>query len=329
MQTIGRTKSDLRVALNTFLVTLPTDAPLRGVIASREVTTRIALFDRIDAVAVGMQRAYSHAERLARWASLMVAVVVPLKLMPIEALLPSWASLIVNALWLLSIFLTLLAIGWISLRRPVAQRMQHRAQAERVRADVFRTIIRLSAAVPGALAEGLACFKSAHLNWHIDYYLRRAQQLRDTYATAARTTARVRLSGYALSACAALIGLIAIANVLAALGFPVPYLPFFQWFVVNEPDRWQLGLNAASLSILAFANSLAPAGSIDSDIRNVSTYPWAASELKRQEIKELPQAEIAANEGRMSEVVAFCETVQAVIDAEHLAWVSTSLLSEE
>jgi hypothetical protein len=329
MQTIDRAKSDLRLALNKFLTTLPPDAPLREVVTSREVATQIATFDRIDAVAVAMQRAYSHAERLARWASLLVAVVVPLKLMPIEGLLPSWSSMIVNGLWLLSIFLTLLAIGWISLRQPVAQRMQHRAQAERVRADVFRAIIRLSPNVPGALEQGVACFKSAHLNWHIDYYLRRAQELRDNYATAARTTARVRTAGYFLSGCAALIGLIAIANIITALGFSVPYLSLFQWFVVSEPDRWQLGLNAASLSILAFASSLSPVGTIDSDIRNVSTYPWAANELTRQRVKELPLAEISAASGKVAEVVRFCETVQSVIDAEHLAWVSTSLLPEE
>lgn len=205
MQTIDRTKSDLRLALNTFLATLPPDAPLHGVVTSREVATRIALFDRIDSVAVGMQRAHSYAERLARWASLLVVVVVPLKLIPIEVVLPSWWSMLVNVLWLLSMFLTLLAIGWISLRRPVAQRMQHRAQAERVRADVFRAIVRLSAAVPGALRQGLACVKTAHLNWHIDYYLRRTQQLRDSYAIAARTTARVRGAGYLLSGCAALL----------------------------------------------------------------------------------------------------------------------------
>lgn len=328
MQTIARTKSDLRLALNTFLVTLPADAPLRAVIASREVATRVALFDGTDAAAVGMQRTYSRAGRLARWASLLVAVVVPLKLLPIETLVPSWSSLAINALWMLSILLTLLAIGWISLRRPVGQRMQYRAQAERVRADVFRAIIRMSADAPRALSEGLACFKSAHLDWHIDYYLRRSQDLRDKYALAARTTARVRVAGYLLSGGAALLGLVAIANFAAALGFSVPYLSYFQWLIVTEPDRWQLGLNAAALSILAFANSLSPIGSIDSDVRNVSTYPWAANELKRQRMKELPAAETAAAKGGAADVVAFCETVQSIIDAEHLAWVSTSSLPD-
>jgi hypothetical protein len=328
MQTIDRVKSDLRVALDKFLATLPPDAPLRRVVASREIDAEIALFDGADSRAVAMQRAYSHAERLVRWASLLVAVVVPLKLMPTEAFLPSWSSSVVNALWLISIFLTLLAIGWISMRRPVAQRLARRAQAERARANVFRAIIRLSASLPGALAEGLACFKSAHLDGHIAYYLRRAQELRDTYAITARTTAGVRVAGYLLAGGAALLGLVAIANVSVALGIPVPYSPFFQWFVVNEPDRWQLGLNAASLSVLAFANSLSPAGSIDSDIRNVSTYPWAANELKRLRAKELPMAEMCADGGKVAEVVVFCEAVQTVIDTEHLAWVSTSLLPE-
>jgi hypothetical protein len=202
--------------------------------------------------------------------------------------------------------------------------MQYRAEAERTRADVFRAIVRKSAEAPAALMEALACFKSAHLDWHIDYYLRRSQDLRDKYALAAQTSARVRVAGYLLSGGAALLALAAIANFAAALGFSVPFLSYFQWLVVTEPDRWQLGLNAAALSILAFANSLSPVGSIDSDVRNVSTYPWAASELKRQRTKELPLAETAAARGAAADVVAFCEAVQSIIDAEHLAWVSAS-----
>jgi hypothetical protein len=46
-------------------------------------------------------------------------------------------------------------------------------------------------------------------------------------------------------------------------------------------------------------------------------------------VKELPLAEMSAASGKVAEVVRFCENVQSVIDAEHLAWVSTSLLPEE
>ena len=60
---------------------------------------------------------------------------------------------------------------------------------------------------------------------------------------------------------------------------------------------------------------------MDQDDRNASSYELAAAELDRLSGNDLKNAMAAAREGRGSEVIAFCERVQTVLSAEHLAWI--------
>jgi dihydroorotase-like cyclic amidohydrolase len=59
---------------------------------------------------------------------------------------------------------------------------------------------------------------------------------------------------------------------------------------------------------------------MDQDDRNASCYALTAEELQRLKDSNLRSAENAAASGNVAEVMAFCENVQKVLDAEHLAW---------
>ena len=59
---------------------------------------------------------------------------------------------------------------------------------------------------------------------------------------------------------------------------------------------------------------------MDQDDRNAACYGLTAEKLQSLRDRGLRSAEEAANSGRPAEVMAFCEAVQGILDAEHLAW---------
>jgi hypothetical protein len=88
--------------------------------------------------------------------------------------------------------------------------------------------------------------------------------------------------------------------------------------VIPESGRWQLGLGTMASSLLAFASARS---FMDQDDRNASCYELAAAELDRLLASDWEKAAAAAGEGKAGDVIAFCERVQSVLSAEHLAWI--------
>jgi hypothetical protein len=303
-------RSDLRQALDQHLGGSP-GTPLRTVIRSPDIESRLVRFDAADQVAIKEQGSYRSFGRFALWATMIGTVVGALLLLPID--LAEWPRRIVEALHALAMILTFIAVFWISLRKSVSQWMQARAEAERARADVFRAILRSGAGANELLAPALACFKDAHLDWQLNFFKRRGAQHRQSAGNAAP----YRVVGYALLTAALFLGFVGIAHLATELGWWPELKSTLQSLPLHEPGRWQLGLGAIASSILAFASARS---FMDQDDRNASCYALAAVELERIKRNDLAKAEAAAAAGNVADVLAFAERVQTILDAEHLAW---------
>jgi hypothetical protein len=308
------TASDLRQALQLHLAKLAPDAPVRGAIAAPDVEDRIAKFDAADAIALREQSAYRRLGRFGLWAMLTGAIAGALVLLPLETMVPSRTRYAIEALQGVALIVTFVAIGWISVRKSVGQWMKARALAEGMRADVFRAVMRSGVSVPELLPAALDCFKDAHLDWQLGYFRKRGRQ----HARAAGNLAPLRVLGYLLSALALVLAGIGLINLAAEMGFTMGALTgWARRWAITESGRWQLGLGVIGSSVLAFASART---FMDQDERNASCYASVREKLESMERDELPAAEQAARGGKAADVMAFCEKVQTILDAEHLAW---------
>lgn len=310
----SKSKSDLRQALDAYL-NKPEGEPLRSIVAAREIEERLAEFDRADAIAIRKQRSYRRLGRFALWAMMTGAVVGALVLLPIDQWIAGRPRKIIEALQALALILTFIAIFWIGIRQSVGQWMQSRAEAERLRADFFRAIMRAGADGRDLLSPALACFRDAHLDWQLGFFKRRGLQHRQSAGHATP----YKIVGYlllALAVCLGVVGLVNLADDFGLSPWP-PVKTVAQWLLPSEHERWQLGLGAIASSVLAFASART---FMDQNDRNASCYALAAAELERMRATDLPKAEVAAESENVTDVMSFCEKVQKILDAEHLAW---------
>lgn len=311
------TLSDLRQALDLFL-RKPEAEPLQAVVSSSEIEGKVAQFDQLDATAIKKQRAYRRLGRFALWTMMVGAIVGALMLLPIEQWIDGRPRKLIEGFHALALILTFVAILWIGWRQSVGQWMQARAEAEKIRAEVFRAIVAVGADRKELLAPALACFKDAHLDWQLGFYQRRGGQHR----SAAGLATPYRIAGYlllALSVCLGAIGLMNLAEELGVSLWP-SVKTAAQGLLPTNHGRWQLGLGAIASSILVFASART---FMDQNDRNAACYALAAEKLQHLKSAELPKAERAAQSGSYSDVRAFCEDVQRILDAEHLAWLFT------
>ncbi len=309
-------RSDLRQALDLHLGKLPADAPLRALLTLPEIEHKLSEFDAADAIAIEEQRSYRRLGRFALRAMMVGALIGALALLPLDRWIDGWLRRAIELVQALALIVTFVAVMWSGWRQSVGQWMHSRAQAEKLRADVFRAIVQRGASDAKALlAPALACFKDAHLDWQLGYYRKSGREHR----RAAGNATPYKIVAYLLTGVSVVLGVIGLVNFAAELGFPLPRAAsWFRSLAVPEAGRWQLGLGAMASSILAFASARS---FMDQDDRNASCYELAAKELERLGANDLPRAEAAAREGRAGEVTAFCESVQTVLSAEHLAWI--------
>ena len=205
------------------------------------------------------------------------------------------------------------AVIWLWLRKPAGYWMEFRAEAETIRAEVFRAIIDIGAA-KGLLAQALDCFGDAHLRWQSKFYKRRGPE----HDKAAGHMTPVRIVGYLLLLAALVLGFAGLVKMIAEWGLSwQPLTAAVAWIPLERPGSWQLGLGAMASSILAFASARSY---MDQDERNAECYKHAANQLDKLEAHDLPVAEVGAIAGKADEVRAFCEQVQAILSAEHNAW---------
>ena len=309
-----RKPSDLRTALDSYLVQLPSDAPIRNVLTSPDIENLLAKFDRSDWTAIRKQTSFRRASHLALWAGFIGAVVSALGLLPLDRWLSGWSPDVVNVLKMASTFLMSVAIMWLSFRQSGVRWFRARSEAEKARAGVFEAIIRAGAANKPLLPQALACFNSAHLEWQLGFFEKRGGEHRE----AARKIAKFHLMGRVLWVISALLGLVALLNLAAAFGFTIPILSaVLPWLVVADVHRWHVGLDAMAASILAFASERS---TVDRNTRNASYYALAAADLQQVKNAALKQAIEAAERGDDGVVIDFRNRVQNVLDAEHRVW---------
>jgi uncharacterized protein DUF4231 len=308
--------SDLRQAIKAHLETVPADAPIRTVLASPDIETRLAQFEWADAMAVKEQRSYRRFRMLSLWATMLGTVVGALFLLPIEQSIDGWPRTAFQVLQAAALVLALAATIWIGMRQQVGQWLKARALAERMRADLFRAVMRAGAEGNRLLAPALACFRDAHLDRQLAFYTERGER----YRKSAGNSSPYRMTGYVLLAVAVALGSVGIINLAARLDWWPLIEIAMQWLRVEHPERWQLGLGAMASSILAFASARS---FMDLDDRNASFYANTAAQLQRLRTTDLVDAEAAAAAANVSEVLEFCEKVQTLLDTEHLAWTFT------
>jgi uncharacterized membrane protein len=303
--------SDLRLALDLHFKQYP-DSPIQAVVASPDIKAKLADFDKADATALQEQRSYRRFGRFALWSMLIGTIIGAVALLPIT--ISSELRSFLEASQGLAMMSTFVAVTWIWLRRPAGHWMQSRAAAEMIRGEVFRTLIEAGAQAKDLLAPALYCFRDAHLKWQLGFYRKRGPEHR----RAAGHLTPLRVAGYVLLFAALLCGFAGLVKFAAQWGWSWPPLAgALEWIPLERPGRWQLGLGAIASSILAFASARSY---MDQDDRNATCYELAARELEALERDGLPKAEAAANAGRDDDVRAFCSKVQAVLFAEHNAW---------
>ena len=304
----------MRDALGLHLGRLPESAPLRGVVASDAVQKPLALFEKADATAIREQRTYRRFGRLALWSTMAGTVVGALVLLPVDHWIAGWPRLVIQGVQAVALALSLVATLWVGWRQSVGRWLRARAVAEGLRGDVFRAIVQAGAGARDLLAPALACFKEAHLEWQLGYYTRRGAQHRRS----AGNTAPYKLLGYLILAVAVCVGVVGFIDLVAKFEWSWgPVATAAQWFAFEHSGRWQLGLGVMATSILAFANARS---FLDQDERHAVLCELAAERLQDIERAEMAEAEAAAASGEADAVVAFCQKVQGIMSAEHLAW---------
>lgn len=315
MPTSRSTTSDLRQALQLHLRDLPAEAPIRAILATPAVEAKLAEFDAADAIAIREQRAYRRLNRFALWSMLVGALIGALVLLPLDTWIDGLPRKTIEALQALALILAVIAVMWSSWRRSVGRWMHSRAQAEALRADVFRAIMQSGARDKERLQPALACFKDAHLDWQLGFYKKRGRE----HHHAAGAATPYKMAAYLLTGVSVLLGIVGLANLAAELGISIPYVSgWLRSLLVPQSGRWQIGLGTMASSLLAFASARS---FMDQDDRNAACYELAAAELDRLSGDGLQGATAAARDGRADEVLAFCERIQAVLSAEHLAWI--------
>jgi hypothetical protein len=305
--------SDLREALALHLAKLPQDAPIHSVIASPSIEDKLTRFDAADALAVYEQKSYRRLGRLTLWSTMAATVIGALILLPIDKEVAGWPRRVIEASQALALTLTAVTIVWVALHQSVGRWLGARAEAEFIRAEVFRAIM-AAAESRGQLPAGLACFKDAQLDWQLGYFRKRGAQHRK----ASGLTNRYRVLGYLLMAVPVSFGAAGLIVLLGDLGWFMPALSeAARQIIPPQHGRWQLGLGAMASSVLAFA---AARSLMDQDDRIGACYQLMERRLQAIRTDDLPAAEAAAAAGDVETVRSFCARVQTILDAEHLSW---------
>ena len=330
----GVPRSDLRRALDRFVTH---GAPTEGILAvlgSAPVERQLAMFDRLDALALAEQRRYWRAGWITRRASLLSVVVAPFLLLSADGMLPAAWGIGAHVLHSVMLGLTALTLLAMVLRRPVGRWKQARYQAEKARAEVFRLIVR-SSADPAQLQQALACFRIAHLDWQTQFYCQRIADLprrvdADRRSLARSLLARVMLA-VGLLAVGISAGLSAVLSAVVPHGLPLPDVPALH--VLESLRHWPL--HGAAFSLLAFAGARSWARDLRStralspvNAHHRALYRWAKAELQRLG-GELGRIEKAAAAGDLGAVLEFRDRVQYVLDAENLIWAMESAEQEQ
>lgn len=305
-----------REAIDCYVAGLPEEAPLRDIVTSEAVQAKLAEFEAADDEAVKHQNHYRISGRTALWATTASTLIGAVLLLPIEKWLPAVPRGIAGLLQTLALIITFVAIRWISNRKYVDRWMASRAQAERMRGDVFRAILE-APPPPGATAESLNAEKhklivACHVNDQLGYYDSRERK----HLNAASSMTPFRIVGYVLSGLAILLGLMATVQVAVELRFAVPSaLQGIAQIFVNEggATRLQLCLGTIASCLLAHGSAKTL---MDQDERNAALYRRTAAKI----CEVLARYEESVGTADAATLRAWYTDVRRAMQEEHGAW---------
>jgi hypothetical protein len=307
---------DQRPQIERALAALPPDAPLRQVVDAHD--DKLRAYELANDAATRAQQFYKRWGITALLLTTIAALLSATTLFPIERYYPQIVALrpYVSGLQSAANVVALVIVWRLAGSGAIGRWMQSRAEAERLRGAYFRAIIAAptppDANAPHSWNEKLAVLEAAHL----DHQRRNFASAEKRHRGVSSMLRGPKMAATIATGIGILIGAAALAQVL---GIPfASHLLAFLGDVLAEPARWQIGLNSIASSLLAYASARA---TVTQDERNAALYALTGrrlDDLRTTERREAVAAAASAGDG--AAVTAYAEAAQAILDADHQAW---------
>lgn len=305
-----------RIAISKFVAGQPADAPIRAIIASEAVQKTLAAFETADEDALAAQARYRCWGRRGLRATTLGIIIGALLLLPLDQWLDGTPRLVVGGLQTLALVITFAAILLILWLKPLDQWLIHRADAEQLRGRLFSAIVNAPAPAGTTAAvltlQKLDLLTTAHINDQLQFLDNRAREHRKV----ASLFSPIRIAGYLLILCAAVLGLAALVN---AAGVPIP--DTMRWLVdvlvLPDANRWQLGITTMASGILAHATARSL---MEEDERKAALYTVTAKKLRRLIERDLAKVQAAAARGDEAALKTYFKDARTIMEQEHAVW---------
>lgn len=307
---------DQRPQIERVVATLAADAPLRRVVGAQE--QRLVAYELANETATRAQQFYKHWGHTALVLTTIAALLSAAMLLPIERLVPLSSAFrgIVSGLQSAANVAALVIVWRLTQSGAISRWMQSRAEAETLRGSYFRAVIEAPAPTgeddQRLWREKLALLDAAHLDYQRAYFASAEKRHRkgSSMLRGPKVVATVA------TICGILIGAAALAH---GLGLPVSGFVVLLGEILADPIRWQLGLNTIASSLLAYASARAM---VTQDERNAALYALTGRRLDDLRTPDRRAAvAAAASAGDGAAVLAYAQAAQAILDADHQAWV--------
>lgn len=305
-----------RGAINAVLATRSPYSVLPAIVNGPKVQDTLTRYEAADEFALEAQNRYRSWARRGLQATTFGVLMGAILLFPLDDVTKGEPRLLVGLLQTLALVATFGAMLVVTWLRPLEQWMSHRAEAERLRGEIFAET--LSAPAPeGAAKSELAQDKlelilAAYIREQLNFFERRSRELR----RAASKVSPLRVAAYVLIAFGALLGFVAFINLT---GLPVP--AFFKKFTdllsLTDPNRWQLGFTTIASAFLAYASAR---NLMDEDERKAELYQMTAKKLNCLLDRDLPAVQSAARAGDEGAVGSLFSSARNILQQEHAVW---------
>lgn len=293
------------------------EAAIHAVIADSTLEQRLRAYEDADADARAAQNRYKLLGLIALVLMTGATIVSAMALLPVDGVwhLPVVAKNVISGLVFLANGIALYIVSQLNRKNTAIDWMSSRALAERLRGDYFKGMMTTSTPAgsgpQSALSEKLQLFERAHAVYQRSYF--ESVLRRHGKGGIGRSVPRLLAI---ISMCVAAI--ITAVNVFDLWPVDPPQgLSWLSMFEI-EPARWQLGFNAVASALMSFASARAM---VSQDERNAALFRVTAQKLDDLRSDErLARVSAAAARGDLREVMAYVSDVQAVLDADHEAW---------
>ena len=316
-----------RDAIAAYLATLPAISVLPPIVLSPAVQAKLATFEAADASALRFQSRFRRISTIALWATTIGTLIGALLLFPRVHALNGLPRSIIAVLQTAALIVAFISIQWIGRRKPVEAWMVNRAEAERLRGEIFEAVLDepapTAADTAKLAAEKLGLLLAGYGDDQLTYFRRAAER----HARAARRLTPLRMTGYLLLAVAVAMGGVATLHIATEAGLALP-----EWLqswrngvVTNDPGLWQLGLGTMASCLIAHASTRAL---MDQNERIASLYSRTAAKLELIIAERYAGTQTAAAEGDASALYSFLDHIRDVLEQEHAAWLQNRRASD-